>query len=233
MQQNHLSHTAISGSQRHANRDLVHALRNAPRYYPVKADGCEDYRKAGQRGDQSHGELPVPGCITHRLTHELDRKTAAFPVVFLDLRDAAELAASGVLCILPGHALVNEPIGQKSQMLLDLLIKLTIRDYGAAIDRLAGQLVYVFAKTCVLHWDNHRSITKVPWNVHRSRELAAGLRGRFTVHLRHHFADRIEDAVLDIFGVGARLAIVEHALIGFVAAFLQHSARRNIGHHVV
>jgi hypothetical protein len=81
-------------------------------------DRCE--RKARAFPDLAKGEAEIAPEVLD------ERETAAFTMVFLDLRDAAKLAASGVLCVLPGHALVNESIGQQSQMFLNFLVKLPI-----------------------------------------------------------------------------------------------------------
>src|SRR6266850_7651534 len=52
-------------------------------------------------------------------------------------------------------------------------------------------------------------------------------------HPLHHLADCGHDAVLNLFIVGAGQAVVDHAVVGLIAALFEHAERGNVGHDVV
>jgi hypothetical protein len=91
--------------------------------------GAQPERQHGNRCERESGAFPDLAKGKAQIAPEVldERETAAFPVVLLDLRDASELAAGGVLRVLQGHALVDESISQQSQMFADFLFKLSIK----------------------------------------------------------------------------------------------------------
>ena len=90
--------------------------------------GAQPERQHGDRCEREARAFPDLAKGEGEIAPEVldERETTAFTVVLLDLCDASELAASGVLRVLQGHSLVNELISQQSQMFLDLLIELPI-----------------------------------------------------------------------------------------------------------
>ena len=65
---------------------------------------------------------------------------------------------------------------------------------------------------------------------HDSILLPGGLPAAYALH---HLADCGHDAVLDVFIVGAGQAVINHAVVGFIAALFKHTERGNVRHDVV